>query len=937
MAILSGSPRSEPRFAQSAAASSNPIDYTTRVSLAPGSRLGSHEIVGFLGAGGMGEVYLAHDTKLNRRVAIKVLPEAYASDPDRIARFHREAQAVAALNHAGIAAIYDLAEADGTKFLVLELIEGDTLAERLRRGPMPVEEALQIAKQILEALEAAHERGVCHRDLKPANIKLTPDGSVKVLDFGLAKFLQSAPSVPHLTQSPTLSLAGTYPGVILGTAGYMSPEQAKGFEADQRSDIFSFGCILYELLSGRQAFEGDTASEILASVLKSDVDWTALPPRLNPRLVEVLRRCLEKNPKKRWHAAADVRVEIDALIGRGLVDEDPRTAAASRVPLWQRAIVGLAFTFVVAAVAGYSGWRLKPDAGRGVTRFVVPVPEGQSLAGGGRQLLALSPDGTNLVYVADNRLYLRPMSGLEARAIPGTEFSSGIVNPAFAPDGQFVAFRATGDGTIKRIALSGGAPVTICASGAVYGMTWSQHDIVFGEAAKGIMRVSPNGGVPEVIAAVEAGELADSPELLPGGKAVLFSKRKSSETWDAGQVVVQPLDGGQLRVLIDGGSAGRYLPTGHLAYVLGGVLFAVPFDVQRLAVTGGAVPLLEGVRRGAPAGGGGAPGSAHFVFAENGSLAYLPGPAGTGTVARVTLALFDRKGNVEPLKLPPGLYRAPRVSPDGQWVAFESADERSSFIAVYEISGRSAVRRLTFERSSRAPVWSPDGEWVAFLSDPEGDMAIFRTRADGSGVTERLTKPESGTTHAPQSWSPDGEHLLFSVHKGSDMDFMTSQLWVLSLTTRRVERLGDMAAHDVTFSPNGRWIAYGVRGAAAGSQVFVEPFPRTRAKYLLPRAAGHPVWSPKGDELITHSAPTESHLTAVVTAPRFAFGEPAPFPRAGRIEANPTVTRRQHDMMPDGERLLGILSHQTNSPNAAAQIILVLNWFDEVRQRVPIP
>ena len=321
----------------------------------------------------MGEVYRATDTKLNRQVAIKVLPEIYAGDPDRVARFNREAQAVAALNHTNIAAIYDLAESGTTKFLVLELIEGDTLADRIRRGPVPPEEALVIVKQILEALEVAHEKGICHRDLKPANVKLTPDGAIKVLDFGLAKFLQSSPSAPHMSHSPTLSVAGTYPGVILGTAGYMSPEQAKGYEADHRSDLFSVGCILYELLTGRQAFEGETASEVLAGVLKSEADLTLLPPRLNPRLVELLRRCLEKSPKKRWHAAADVRVEIESAMGRAIVPDEPRVVAAAARPVWRRA-VPVAAVLVGSVAAGYAAWTLKPDPPRLVTRFVVPLP-----------------------------------------------------------------------------------------------------------------------------------------------------------------------------------------------------------------------------------------------------------------------------------------------------------------------------------------------------------------------------------------------------------------------------------------------------------------------------------------------------------------------------------------------------------------------------------
>jgi serine/threonine protein kinase/Tol biopolymer transport system component len=907
------------------------------VSLAPGTRLGSHEIVGLLGAGGMGEVYLAHDTKLNRRVAIKVLPEAYASDPDRIARFHREAQAVAALNHSGIAAIYDLAEADGTKFLVLELIEGDTLAERLRRGPMPVEEALQIAKQILEALEAAHERGVCHRDLKPANIKLTPDGSVKVLDFGLAKFLQSGPSAPNMTHSPTLSLAGTYPGVILGTAGYMSPEQAKGFEADQRSDIFSFGCILYELLTGRQAFEGETASEILASVLKSDVDWTALPPRLNPRLVELLRRCLEKNPKKRWHAAADVRVEIDALIGHAVVVEEPAKTVAIGRPLWKRALSAAMFTLAGAAIAGYAAWTLKPSPPSAVTRFAIPLPEGQTFTNIGRQALALSPDGAQLVYVADNRLYSRPLSGFQARPIPGSESATGVVNPAFSPDGQSIAFRNNTDGTLKRLALSGGAAVTICQIAQPYGLSWHDEAIVWGEPGKGVLRVSPNGGVPEVIAAVTADEVVDGPQLLPDNRGVMFSVRKLSETWDQAQIVVQPFGGGARKTVINGGADPRYLRTGHIAYALGGIVLGVPFDLETLTVGRGPVPLVEGVRRGAPVSAGTAPGSALFAVSRNGSLAYLPGPVNLGLTSQTDLALFDRKGGVEPLRLPPGPYRAPRVSRDGKWVAFESADERNAFISVYEIGGRTVARRLTFDGNNRAPLWSPDGEWVVFASDRQGDFALFRTRADGSGTAEQLTTPEKGTSHAPQSWSRGEDQLLFSAEKGTIVE--QSRLWLLTMKDRKVTAFGDMAAREATISPDGRWIAYGTRGATGnsgtGNQVFVEPFPRTEAKYLLPQPGGHPMWSPKSDELITNTTPVQSHLTPVITAARFAFGPSVEFPRRGRAEINPVTGRRQVDMMPDG-RVMGVLGQATTA-QSANEILVVLNWHEELKQRVPIP
>ncbi len=905
------------------------------MQLQTGSRLGTHEIIGLLGAGGMGEVYRATDTKLNRQVAIKVLPEAYASDPDRVARFHREAQAVAALNHPNIAAIYDLAESDGTKFLVLELIEGETLADRLRRGPVPVEEALAIVKQILEALEVAHEKGICHRDLKPANVKLTPDGVVKVLDFGLAKFLQSSPSVANLTHSPTLSVAGTYPGVILGTAGYMSPEQAKGYEADQRSDIFSVGCILYELLTGRQAFEGETASEILAGVLKSDVDLATLPPRLNPRLSELLRRCLEKSPKKRWHAAADVRVEIESVMGRALVVDEPRAATMAPRPLWKPAIAVAAGVVAGALAAGYFAWTLKPEPARTITRFSIPLPEGQQFTNTGRQLVALSPDGTNLVYVANQRLYLRSMSGLEPRVIAGSEVSAGILNPVFSPDGQTLAFWSFADQTLKRLAVGGGAAVTICQAGIPFGVSWDEHGIVFGQEAKGILRVSPNGGVPEVIAAVEGDQMAALPQMLPGGKAVLFSVKKTSDNWDTAQIVVQTI-GGARKTLVEGGADGRYLPTGHLAYAYGGMLLAVPFDLSSLAVAGGPVPIVEGVRRAGinPT----ATGAAQFSYSTNGALVFLPGPVTLSSSSDLDLAMFDRKGAAQPFKLKPGAYRSPRVSPDGKFIAFDSEDDKEAIVWIYEVAGGTAMRRLTFGGKNRSPIWSPDGQSVAFQSDRDGDDAIFQQRADGSGTAERLTKPESGFMHTPQSWSPDGAHLLFTVHKPQQ-----AALWTLSMKERKQTPFGDVRSIDLAegaFAPHGRWIAYQAReSTGALRQVFLQPFPSTGAKYLV-REGGHPYWSPKGNELILNTGPGQSLVIPVTTTPHVAFGQPVELSRIGRSEPNPALFRRNVDSMPDGEHIVGVLfaaGQGATAANSVPQISVVLNWFDEVRQHAPRP
>ena len=571
----------------------------------------------------MGEVFLAHDTRLKRRVAIKVLPEAYARDPDRLARFHREAQAVAALNHPNIASIYDLEESDGISFLVLELVEGDTLADRLSSGPVPLKNALSIARQILEALEAAHEKSICHRDLKPANIKITADGVVKVLDFGIAKFLQRVgDTVAHTT------VEHTSPGAVIGSPGYMSPEQARGVDADQRSDIFSFGCVFYELLSGRRAFEGETTSDTLANILKSDVDFSRLPASLPPRLREILTRCLEKDPKQRWHAAADVRFQLASGDTNG-----PATGvrAARSIP-WKQSVALATAVLLATLTAGYAAWSLKPAPPGGLTRFLAALPEGQQFSHVGRPVVTVSRDGTKLVYVANRRLYLRPMNGFDSRVIPGSELPDGVQSPVFSPDGEWIAFRSVGDATIKRLPVTGGVPVTICAQQTPFGLNWSDAGILFGQFGKGIFRVAPEGGTPEVIVPIADDEMADSPQLLPGGKGVLFSVKKTTDEWDQAEIAVQPLDGGPRKTVFKGGSAAIYVATGHLVYAVGTVLFAVPFDLGDLTVTGGAVSIVEGVNRGFAAGGPRAPATAQYAVSNTGSLVFVPGTR--GTVAR---------------------------------------------------------------------------------------------------------------------------------------------------------------------------------------------------------------------------------------------------------------------------------------------------------------
>ena len=921
------------------------------MALLSGARLGPYEILAPLGKGGMGEVYRARDTKLGREVALKILPEEFAFDPERVARLEREAKVLASLNHPHIAALYGMEQSGGRHFLLMELVEGETLAERLAgvagsTGPglrtdvggvlsapprhgLPVAEVLSIARQICEALEAAHEKNVIHRDLKPANVKITPDGNVKVLDFGLAKALETAPANAQLTNSPTLSLAATYAGVILGTAAYMSPEQAKGLAAAQRSDIFSFGSVLYEMFTGHRPFDGETVSEGRASVIKSDPDFALLPDTLDPRLRALLRRCLEKNPRTRWYAIGDVRVEMESILANA--GTAPKPQPAPPMPLWKRVVPAVLLTLAVAAIAGAALWKIRPTPPLTVTRFSLTLGEGQQFSNITRDSLAISPDGTQLVYSANQGLYLRSMSQLDARVVPGTEIRFGVNSPVFSPDGQSIAFHSGTDHTLKRIAVSGGSAVTICQADDVFGMSWGTDGIVFGQGSKGIMRVSPNGGKPELLVSVKGDELAHGPQMLPGGEAVLFTLAKGigSDRWDKAQIVVYSLKSGERKILVEGGSDARYLPTNHLVYARGGVLFAVPFDPRRIEVIGGPVPIVEGVRRST----GNFTGAAQVSVSDTGAAIYIPGPV-TASAGLLDLGLIDRNGAVEPLKLAPASYDAVRLSPDGKQIAFGTDDGKEAIVWVYDLSGPNSMRRLSFGGRNRFPIWSADGQRVAFQSDRDGDLAIFWQRADGTGTAERLTKPEQKTSHIPESWSPKGDTLLFRVTKDSGLS-----LWTFSPADKKTTPFGGVQSSgptDAVFSPDGRWVAYASVDTGR-STVYVQPFPATGAKYQISRDGGrHPLWSRDGKELRYVIPGGGQYAVATVsTQPAFTFSNPAPAPRPFQDSLNDTI--RTFDITPDGKFLGGIAAGQTQSGAAAApQIQVVLNWFEELKQRVPV-
>ena len=710
------------------------LPVTSPARLTRGVRVGPYEVLGELGAGGMGEVYRARDPKLGRDVAIKVLPALFLSDPERRARFEREARVLAALNHPNIAVIHGIEDVEGAPALVLELIDGVTLAERLAH-PLPVTEALTIARQIADALEAAHDKGIVHRDLKPANIKITSAGVVKVLDFGLAKVYAGEGAAPDLSQAPTVSAGGTRDVMILGTPAYMSPEQARGQAVDKRADIWAFGCVLYETLTRRAAFPGETISDTIAAVLEREPDWSALPPVMPASIHRLLRRCLEKDPKRRLRDIGDVRIELDeALTVPVRPEREPSPVGRPHVltrPIWKRALPIAAAAVLATALSSVAWWSVRSSSPPlPVTRLTFTLPEGQRLPiGDGSSTVAISPDGMQMFFVAAGRPYWRPylrlMSQFGVKPIPWTDAAQNPNNPVFSPDGRSIAYSFhTGQlgFAIKRAAVSGGAPVTLCHAGFPLGMSWGADGIVFGERGRGIMRVSANGGTPELVVSVKAGEDGFRPQMLPGGGAVLFTLATgtAADRWDKAKIVVQSLPSGERKTLIDGGSDARYLPTGHLVYALGGTIFAVPFNLGRLEVMGEGVPLVDGVRR--PTDAGGLTGSADFSVSDTGSLVYVSGAAPS---VRRELAFIDRKGAVEPLKLPPDDYESPRISPDGTQIAYATDDGQEATVWISPLSGTGSARPLTFGGKNRLPIWSADGQHVAFQSDREGDLGIF--------------------------------------------------------------------------------------------------------------------------------------------------------------------------------------------------------------------
>jgi Tol biopolymer transport system component len=910
------------------------------VALGPGTRLGAYEILSLIGSGGMGEVYRAKDTKLNRDVALKILPATFTNDPDRLARFRREAQVLASLNDPHIGAIYGLDEANGTQFLVLELVDGESLDRRIARGPIPVDDAFAIAKQIAEALEAAHEKGIIHRDLKPANIALTYDGNVKVLDFGLAKATEpaSGPSF-DVTNSPTITTPAmmTGIGVILGTAAYMSPEQAAGKPVDKRSDLWAFGVVLMEMLTGRPVFTGETVSHLLASVLKSEPDWTTLPASTPASIRRLLRRCLEKDRKRRLDSAADARLEIDDALAP-IGDANAVRVTMSKAA-WQRA---LPWAIIVALATGlalvlvlWAPWR-KPSPPAAL-RLSTELGADVSLTiGVGDAAAILSPDGTAVAFVAQQgaggraQLYVRPLAQPHATPLSGTD---GADSPFFSPDGQWIGFFA--GGKLKKIAITGGVAVSLCDAPNDRGGAWSEDGtIVFApdnKSGTSLLRVPSAGGTPALLTSLAEGEVTQRwPQMLPNGKAVLFTSSPTNTTHDDANLVVQPLPGGTRKVVQHGGYHGRYLPSGHLLYVHDGTLFAAPFDLDRLEVTGQPVPALESVRSNAATGG------AQFAVSASGALVYLPG---LSTGSGVPIYWTDHDAKTTPLRATPANWSNVLFAPDGRRLALQIREAQND-IWVYEWA-RDTLTRLTFDTAEDTkPVWTPDGRRIVFTSTRADKTTpnLYWQRADGTGGVQRLT--ESKNTQQPASWHPSGKFLAFEeINPQTQNDLMILPLegdeesgWKAGKPT--VFLNGPFVEREPMFSPDGRWIAYS--SAETGRpEVYVRPFPGPGGTWQISTDGGlFPTWSRTKHELF-YGTNNGQVMVAAYTPEGDSFR--AEKPRLWSEQG--FVTRgidRMFDLHPDGERVA--LAPATQTPRGPRQdhVTFIFNFFDELRRIVPV-
>ncbi len=913
--------------------------------LSDGTRLGPYEILAALGEGGMGEVYRARDTKLGRIVAVKVLPDAMASDPDRIARFAREAKALAALNHPRIATLYGMDEAAGRPFLVMELVDGETLAVRLNRGPLPPGEALTTAIQIAEALAAAHLAGIIHRDLKPGNVMITKDGA-KLLDFGLAK--ASEPAVSRVAASflSTTPPALTEPGTILGTFQYMAPEQIEGQDADARTDLFAFGCVIYETLTGRKAFEGRTKASVIAAIMHVEPPPVSAIQPITPRALDrVMKKCLAKDPNDRWQSARDLSDELKWIAESGvaeatrLITEAPYARASGwrRVLPW--ALVGA--SLACAAVAVWVPRRTIAPAQ--TLRLSVALGPDVSLARNVGNTVVLSPDGAVLAFVAHSsagespRLYVRRLNQLTAMPLAGTDGAEG---PFFSPDGQWLGFFS--GGKLKKIAVAGSAVVTLCDAPGHRGGAWAEDGtIVFSYAGPGVglLSVSSAGGTPGTLSSLAEGEVTQRwPQVLPGGKAVLYTGHSETADFHDANLVVQSLPTGDRKIVLRGGSHGRYVPSGlgspersareggHLLYVRSGALFAAPFDIDRLEVTGQPVPTLEGIESDT------ATGDAQFAVSTTGTLLYL---SGQSTSVGTPIHWMHQDGTT-PLRPVPANWFEPRFAPDGGRLAVRIIDAHSA-IWVYDWA-RDTLSPVT-AGGSGWPVWTANGHGIVFASRPPGKTTpnLYWQRADGTGDAERLT--ESNNLQLPRSWHPSGKFLAFFELTSQDNDDLMilpmegddKSGWKAGKAT--VFLNSPFREREPMFSPDGRWLAY-ESNESGRSEVWVRPFPGPGGKWMVSAGGGvSPTWSRTKRELFYG---TDGKIGQIMVVPYVVQGGSFHAEKPRLWSDRRYVTDRGFDLHPDGDRVALATAAPVQDGAKQDRVVLILNFFDELRRIAPV-
>lgn len=892
-----------------------------------------YKILEEIGRGGMGIVYKAEDISLARKVAVKVLPETFTGDLERLARFEREAKLLASLNHSNIATIHGLEEADGKRFLVMELLEGDTLAERISRGPLPLEQTLKVCLQIAEGVEAAHEKGIIHRDLKPSNVKITPDGKVKVLDFGLAKAFFEEKAASDLSKSPTITEQMTEAGVILGTAAYMSPEQAKGKAVDKRTDIWAFGCILYECLSGKRAFMGETVTDMLVAILMGEPAWDALPEPLPWKVKGLLNRCLQKDAKERIHDIADARIEIADALSQPLLFELAPLGKARII--WKAIALGLG-VLVFGLTSAFIGLLLKKPPTTPIVKTTIDLPEGTQLLKLAKNSvpseteLALSPDGRYVAFSAgpeglraNAKLYLRAMDSSEARLI-----AEGARCPFFSPDGLWIGF--WGQGKLQKVSASGGIPIPLCDVDPPLGTSWGLNGrIIIGTLDKGLRSFDAGGGKPEGLTTLDTAKEASHrlPYFLPGAKAVLFTVMPHI-FGTRSHIEILSLESGKRKVLIDEGADARYVPTGHLVYMREGTLMARPFNLDRMEFNGAAVPVVKGVMQAfnhtyelANSGAG------QFSFSNSGSFAYVSG--GILPDFEEQLVWIDRQGKMEPMgSIDKKAYFSPRISPDGQKVAFSTLGMNADVWVCDFI--RSTLTKLTSDGRSNFLCWTPDGTRITFDYSTAGIFNLFWMPWDSSGPIESLTI--SSISQSPGSWSPDGRFLAYveGLH-GSD-----SNIFIFRKDDQKSVPFISMNFNEgfPEFSPDGRWLAY-ASDESGRQEVYVTEFPGPGKKIMISNRGGSaPLWARNGREFYYFNLDYNKLMVAdIINQPTFKASIPRMLfeVRAKLMKVDPL---RNYDISPDGRRFL-VVEFQDIKPVEVTRLNFVQNWFDELKRLAP--